>query len=56
MGGRAALEARWRETARELEQAQAAWKRIGPVPGEEGRELQLRFQKACDALASKRPR
>ena len=56
MGGRAALEARWRETARELEQAQGAWKRIGPVPGEAGRELQRRFKKACDAVASKKPR
>lgn len=56
MGGRAALEARWRETVRELEQAQAAWKRMGPVPGEAGRELGERFKKACDEVSSKRPR
>jgi hypothetical protein len=56
MGGRTALEARWRETSRELDQAQAAWKRIGPVPGVAGRELQERFQRACDAVAAQRPR
>jgi len=56
MGGRTAIEARWRETVRELEQAQAAWKRIGPVPGQAGRELAERFKKACDAVSAKRPR
>jgi len=56
MGGRAAIEARWREAANEVEQLQAAWKRSGPVPGEAGRELEERFKKACDAFSAKRPR
>lgn len=56
MGGRAVAEARWREAAHEIEQAQAAWKRLGPVAGEPGRELQARFKKACDQLLSQRPR
>lgn len=56
MGGRAAIEARWREAANEVEQVQAAWKRIGPVPGEAGRELDERFKKACDDFNAKRPR
>lgn len=56
MGGRAVAEARWREAAHEIEQAQAAWKRLGPMPGEAGRALQARFQKACDAVHSRRPR
>ena len=56
MGGRAAREARWREAAREVEQAEAAWKRIGPVPGEAGRELQARFSRACETFHEKRPR
>jgi hypothetical protein len=56
MGGRAAIEARWREAANEVEQLQAAWKRIGPVPGEAGRELEERFKKAADEFQAKRPR
>jgi hypothetical protein len=56
MGGRSAIEARWREAANEVEQLQAAWKRSGPVPGQSGRELDERFKKACDAFSAKRPR
>ncbi len=56
MGGRAAIEARWREAASEVEQLQAAWRRIGPVPGEAGRELDERFKKASDEFQAKRPR
>jgi hypothetical protein len=56
MGGRAAVEARWRAAAEEIEQARAAWKRVGPVPGEAGRSLAERFRKACDHVLSGRPR
>jgi hypothetical protein len=30
--------------------AQAAFNRVGPVPGEEGRALRQRFQDACRRL------
>jgi hypothetical protein len=56
MGGRAALEARWREAARELEQLESSWQRLGPVTGVLGRALQERFKKASDALHSRKPR
>jgi hypothetical protein len=56
MGGRAAIEARWREAANEVEQVQAAWGRVGPVPGDAGRELDERFKKAFDEFQSKRPK
>jgi hypothetical protein len=56
MGGRAAVEARWRAAAEEIEQARAAWKRVGPVPGDAGRLLAERFRKACDQVMSARPR
>jgi hypothetical protein len=56
MGGRAAVEARWRAAAEEVDSAQAAWKRIGPVPGDAGRELADRFRKACDRFHAMKPR
>jgi hypothetical protein len=56
MGGRAAVEARWRAAGEEVDSAQAAWKRIGPVPGDEGRHLAERFRKACDRFHAMKPR
>jgi hypothetical protein len=47
IGGRADDEARWRTAADEVRKAQAAWRRLGPVPEAVGRELEARFQKAC---------
>jgi hypothetical protein len=40
-------DARWRQAADEVKEAQAAWRRLGPVPGEAGRALQDRFGRAC---------
>lgn len=40
-------EARWREAADDVKEAQATWRRLGPVPGEAGRALQERFTRAC---------
>ena len=34
--------------ADEVRQAQASWSRLGPVPGEAGRQLTERFHKACN--------
>jgi hypothetical protein len=39
-----------------VEAAQAAWKRVGPVPGEAGRALAARFEAACQRFAASRPR
>jgi Domain of Unknown Function (DUF349) len=48
IGGRADDEARWRNAADEVRKAQASWRRLGPVPDAVGRELEARFQKACN--------
>ena len=47
MGGRADSEARRRAERAEVESARAAWKRLGPVPGEAGEALEARFSEAC---------
>ena len=45
IGGRAGEENKWRAMADEVRQAQAAWSRLGPVPGDAGRELNERFHR-----------
>lgn len=50
IGGRSSEESRWRAAAEEVKQAQASWKRIGPVPPDRGRELNDRFRRACDRV------
>lgn len=47
IGGRAGEESKWRSMADEVRQAQASWNRLGPVPGETGRQLAERFRRAC---------
>jgi hypothetical protein len=47
IGGRAAEESKWRAMAEEVRHAQAAWTRLGPVPGDAGRQLSDRFHHAC---------
>ena len=47
IGGRAGDESKWRAMAEDVRQAQASWSRLGPVPGEAGRQLSDRFHKAC---------
>ncbi|HEY2943337.1 MAG TPA: DUF349 domain-containing protein [Vicinamibacteria bacterium] len=56
MGARGEAEARWKASAAEVEAAQAAWKRLGPVPGEAGRALGERFESACQRFFASRPR
>jgi hypothetical protein len=46
-GSRVSEDAKWRAAADEVKDAQAAWRRIGPVPGEAGRALNDRFNRAC---------
>jgi hypothetical protein len=44
---------RWKAAAEDLRAAQAAWKRIGPVPDAASRSLHARFQKACTRASDK---
>lgn len=46
IGGRAGEESKWRAMAEDVRQAQASWSRLGPVPGDAGRELGDRFHHA----------
>ena len=48
IGGRAGEESKWRAMAEEVRQAQSAWSRLVPVPGESGRQMSERFHKACN--------
>ena len=48
IGGRGSDEGRWRAMGDDVRQAQAAWSRLGPVPGQAGRELTERFHRACN--------
>jgi hypothetical protein len=56
IGGRAAVEARWHSASADVEAAQAAWRRLGPVPGAEGQDLVRRFEQACRRFLEVRPR
>ncbi len=56
IGGAAAVEAKWQSAATEIESAQAAWQRLGPVPGETGRALLARFEAACHRFGEVRPK
>jgi hypothetical protein len=47
IGGRAGEESKWRALGEDVRQAQASWSRLGPVPGDAGRQLGDRFHKAC---------
>jgi len=55
IAGKGEVEARWRAATEEVEAARTAWKRLGPVPGEPGRELSERFRRACDRYFAQRP-
>jgi hypothetical protein len=46
MGSRAD-DSKWRAAAQTVEDAQSAWQRIAPVPGEDTRALEARFKAAC---------
>ena len=48
IGGRAGEESKWKAMAEDVRQAQSSWTRLGPVPGDGGRELSDRFHKACN--------
>lgn len=48
IGGRVNDESRWRASLDEVRNAQAAWRRIGPVPRQVERNLSNRFRRACN--------
>jgi len=56
IGGREAVEQRWQSAANDVEAAQTAWRRLGPLPGAEGRALVERFESACRRFAEQRPK
>jgi hypothetical protein len=47
IGGKADDDAKWRSAVGALRESQASWRRLGPVPGEAGQQLEQRFRKAC---------
>jgi hypothetical protein len=53
IAGRPDDTARWKAAAEQLRLAQAAWKRVGPVPEAAARALNGRFQKACARATDK---
>jgi len=55
MGARADSEARWRTSAVDVEAAQQAWKRLGPIPAAAGQALRERFESACRRFFAQRP-
>ena len=52
IGGKDEAESRQRAERAEVESAQAAWKRLGPVPGDVGSALEARFSAACTRFFS----
>ncbi len=46
MGGRSD-DSRWRAAATTVDEAQAAWQRLAPIPGDEARALEAKFRTAC---------
>ena len=56
IAGRGEVENRVKAQIAEVEQAQAAWKRLGPVPGQAGRELERRFDAAARRVLDQRKR
>jgi hypothetical protein len=56
IGGREAAEQRWQSAAAEVESAQTAWKRLGPLAGADGRALAQRFEDACRRFLALRPK
>jgi hypothetical protein len=56
IAGRADESAKWKMVAEQVRAAQAAWKKVGPVPDSAARTLNARFQRACTRVAEKMDR
>jgi hypothetical protein len=55
IGGKVDEEAKRRASTTTVKDAQSAWRRIGPVPGERARQLNARFHRACRRFFDQRP-
>jgi Domain of Unknown Function (DUF349) len=53
IAGRPDETAKWKAVSEHLRTAQAAWKKIGPVPEAASRVLTARFQKACNRVSER---
>jgi hypothetical protein len=56
IAGRVDESAKWKTVAEQVRAAQAAWRRVGPVPDAASRTLSARFQRACTRVAEKMDR
>lgn len=54
IGGRPDDDTRFRQAMEEIKKAQAAWRRVGPVPAAVAQELTDRFQRACQRVMKQR--
>ncbi len=45
----------WRQASDEVSRLRATWVKTAPVPGEEGRALSERFERACRSFLERRP-
>lgn len=46
----------WRTASDEVKRLQANWLRVAPVPGDDGRRLNQRFDNACQSFLNQKPR
>ena len=53
IAGRLDETAKWKAVSEHLRAAQAAWKKIGPVPEAPSRTLTARFHKACGRVSER---
>jgi hypothetical protein len=56
IAGKVDESARWKVISEQVRAAQAAWKKVGPVPDTAFRTLTARFQRACTRVAEKMDR
>ena len=56
IAGRVDESAKWKVISEQVRAAQAAWKKVGPVPEAASRTLNARFQRACTRVAEKMDR
>jgi hypothetical protein len=56
IAGRTDDSAKWKMVTEQVRAAQAAWKKVGPVPDSAARTLNARFQRACTRVAEKMDR
>jgi len=54
-GGRREPKLDWRQASDEVSRLRATWAKTAPVPGEEGRALAERFERACRSFFERRP-